>query len=1112
MAKDASAQLSLERLKSLLDSPCEMTSLDFKETVNPTISRDRVELAKDVLAMANSGGGHIIVGIEDGSRRWVGIDAEVAAALRDAKSVNDQLKKYCGGFIRVLVALHKVRSPEGRLVLFGLLYVPGVSGKIPAQADGVYPDPVNQAKQKWSFRRGDVYVRKGDESVKAETPADLEPVQPTSELEIEPAREMIRAYAERLNKHLSHDLPALRVAETSGEMCGESLINALLTPRDILLIGPSGSGKSLHLKHFCVKTLKQNQLPLLAFGGLYKGAGLSSLVDSGIAPFSKEDTKTLCKAASLCGVSVVLIIDGLNECQPFLEALGREIESFRLRYASRLILSTQEIHLPADGFGCEHIFMAPLTTSQKRFVFCYHAKLEPTADVDYLCQSFSNGYDLAVAGRCYDKNNVEYTRVELYDRYCRESLPQQAVTVLAALLRDIAGQMGEEVTTFWPRYRFEQHAERFLLQQKSPLGLLDELRTSRLVTITNDSFAFEHELLLDYFRADQLSRKSTTPELLAAELAKPKNQALLPFVLCRQSEATTVRVLFAAVSEAEPFHEIIRGWSGQVAKNTLIAELKKVYSDAEAELSRIELCFTVDEPKADALSVFSFGFNQSRDRTQYELLLLDVIATSLDEIELQPLFFELLDLTQWALRDKARVLAEQSGISFNRIWAGVVGQLGIWGGQQPAFMRIAARLRENLMHGHRQDKFCLEDELWERVNRDPGDYFSLDVLLNCLTYSWPNRRDLDRHIVAAKFSWDSKIYSLRMSALQSLQFIRWRLHDLQPEELQRVQQLLAKFETKNLFLNSFLLEVQTSYGVWKPPVSVEQAVKELRAVISESPDDTSKSDQELFGRAYSLLSNIFEDIFQGAYYHAYESLSTDEKSELLTLAAQVESTGFTTPWILHELLEHSSESALPVFKRFASSIDASSHSPWEAATMFAFGIQGCARFMNDAPKYEGPSTAEHLAWKTVGSILFWLSRSSRQWQVTMSPVERLWDRLTGPVRLAAVDVLYSLHHGLRVVYTETADELDLAIRFPLVVRTLLEDGLKNRHSLTSVFSAFPPSGNRKTDVALFAIKQLGRIGNEATISVLQEVLDDAKLGAEAIAAIQQIRKTRQSQK
>src|ERR1700733_10909461 len=102
MGYNDATELSLTRLMSLLDSPCETPSLDFKETVDLTQGRDRVELAKDVLAMANSGGGHIVVGVEDIIRRRLRIGKESSATLREAKEVNDKLTKYCGGFIKVL--------------------------------------------------------------------------------------------------------------------------------------------------------------------------------------------------------------------------------------------------------------------------------------------------------------------------------------------------------------------------------------------------------------------------------------------------------------------------------------------------------------------------------------------------------------------------------------------------------------------------------------------------------------------------------------------------------------------------------------------------------------------------------------------------------------------------------------------------------------------------------------------------------------------------------------------------------------------------------------------------------------------------------------------------
>lgn len=355
MTRDVAAELSLDRLMSLLDSPCETGTLDFKETADLTHCRDRVELAKDVLAMANSGGGYIVIGVEDASRRQVGISEGVSAALRDAKTVNDQLKKYCGRYIKVLVAQHEIQHPAEGSIRLALIRVPAATmEKVPAQDNGVYPDPTDPAKQKWVFRRGDIYVRKGDESVKVETPEDLRLGQPSgsSELQIEAARDAVRAYGQRLERSLSAALPPLLPSEAPEEVCGESLIHALLAPRDFLLLGPSGRGKSFHLKHLCLAALNQNELPVLVRAGRYRGEDdLADLVDYRVALFSPENDKTLLRASSLCGFRPLLVIDGLNECQPRLEELLGEIQAFQLRHSCRIIMASQTDLLCASGQG-----------------------------------------------------------------------------------------------------------------------------------------------------------------------------------------------------------------------------------------------------------------------------------------------------------------------------------------------------------------------------------------------------------------------------------------------------------------------------------------------------------------------------------------------------------------------------------------------------------------------------------------------------------------------------------------------------------------------------------------------------------------------------------------
>lgn len=59
----------------------ESRSLDFKSAFDPASQADWCEIIKDIVAFANTGGGAIVIGLED--------DAEVADAGTDAEASDD---------------------------------------------------------------------------------------------------------------------------------------------------------------------------------------------------------------------------------------------------------------------------------------------------------------------------------------------------------------------------------------------------------------------------------------------------------------------------------------------------------------------------------------------------------------------------------------------------------------------------------------------------------------------------------------------------------------------------------------------------------------------------------------------------------------------------------------------------------------------------------------------------------------------------------------------------------------------------------------------------------------------------------------------------------------
>ena len=143
-------------LTKVEDAENESAELEFKAEFDPTAPQDWCELIKDVVALANSGGGIIIFGVNDDGTPATG-DLKALQAL-DPATIVDKIKKYTdqhfADFSLFSVTRHGV--PVEALVVYG------VSIPIVFTSPGTYD--VGGGKQRTAFSRGTVYFRHGAKS------------------------------------------------------------------------------------------------------------------------------------------------------------------------------------------------------------------------------------------------------------------------------------------------------------------------------------------------------------------------------------------------------------------------------------------------------------------------------------------------------------------------------------------------------------------------------------------------------------------------------------------------------------------------------------------------------------------------------------------------------------------------------------------------------------------------------------------------------------------------------------------------------------------------------------------------------------------------------------
>lgn len=156
--------LSLAALQYLLDCRAECEWLDYKEFLHLDNDPSLANFTRDVLAMKNIGGGYIVVGVQDKTWLPVGLDAELSY---DGKLLRDKARRGCGLDLDLYIVHHSSHH-EGKSLLFALILVRG-SGKrhkrrIPSLVKCDF-----RPREKYGLRRGEIYVRQGDSTVRVDS-------------------------------------------------------------------------------------------------------------------------------------------------------------------------------------------------------------------------------------------------------------------------------------------------------------------------------------------------------------------------------------------------------------------------------------------------------------------------------------------------------------------------------------------------------------------------------------------------------------------------------------------------------------------------------------------------------------------------------------------------------------------------------------------------------------------------------------------------------------------------------------------------------------------------------------------------------------------------------
>lgn len=240
----ADGDMSLDALRYLIECRGECEWLDYKEELRLDRDDQVAKFAKDVLAFKNVGGGYLVIGVRDKSWSPIGLAEPLPF---DTKLLRDQVRRATGIDIDVDIVQHELHY-QGRNAWFPLILVRASRKRSKRRSPSLVKKDFH-AREPYGLRRGQIYVRQGDQTALVERQEQLEDLLGS----LEDRADQDRLQASTRLSSFAIDTGTYRLLEKEyGSFVGrvpvrEELLSAITRDPRLWIVnvhGPGGVGKS----------------------------------------------------------------------------------------------------------------------------------------------------------------------------------------------------------------------------------------------------------------------------------------------------------------------------------------------------------------------------------------------------------------------------------------------------------------------------------------------------------------------------------------------------------------------------------------------------------------------------------------------------------------------------------------------------------------------------------------------------------------------------------------------------------------------------------------------------------------------------------------------------
>ncbi|MGV4415532.1 ATP-binding protein [Chryseobacterium capnotolerans] len=852
----------------------------------------------------------------------------------------------------------------------------------------------------------------------------------------------------------------------------------------IIILGSSGLGKSMLSKKLALHAINQNYIPVF-IEAKYFESDLESLLYREVKILGYQNAGMFFQACKTIGKNPLLLIDGLNECSESNKArLIVQLMEINKQYNTKLIISTQSFDNMLSDLNASIISIDFPDLETKKaiagnFGFVDN-KMEP------LLKLATTNFEAAVIGELGSQGLQTISRFNLFDLFVRKKLLDNNHCVV--FLSSAAEFLSENITFSISRRQIES----ILADNNLDSKILKQCISSGILKQKIDRFSFSHEILLNFFIADSISRFSVSSKSLANQTMLPKNKDKQLLILGSIEDRTTLLKVLEIIEEPKMIYDIVMGECGQLAKQWGENKLDKVISKLESESKNLEFILYDDKNCPVIVSEESLLKWESQELS---------FVLTIPELLAKGLFFEemlgIVRIMNQTCSNPKKIISEKEASSnkffstrFSLCFADYFGSRG----PRPVVSRLFKTLHSGFMAFNDGDGISVEqiDQVVKKGNVSDGE-----LLLLLLLSRWRDEKlKLLFPIISdiLKNKWKKKPYHLKIEILQKVAFC-YEGNIQKKALIESLSEIHS--DADNVFMSSMIFDSLSEIGALEDDeIAYEETVNtDLQKFLKDSDNE------EYCTEVYGIYHCQFDHPYSNAFGLAISKLNEKEIRIFYTMALKGVNFDLFGMSLLMQAEYVLGKDCCHYLKKFFDQPLSTSSMPRETMSccITSYILLGIYKFslydLRESEKNE-----VDILIHACGKIFYWLNRVDLKIESRIENCENLLNLLFQEKSEFLIDLLRQVH---RALYSYKMSNLfqnkeinTIYDYFQKRILTLARYSIQNPASQKTIYLH-----SQQNEILMYSISLVEKFGNEMDIELLFELTDDQIYGSAAVSAI-----------